>query len=235
MHSVYVFALGLAIYETNSAFRRSFSAQYRAFLSNKAGETVEEAAACLFLEYWGYTSLFHDIGYPFELPFEQAMSYFEVNDRKRGYGIPYVAYHDLGSITALNKEETARLSALYGCEYHDYTEIMARVLTDRLGKEYLFDSNYLCEILAEKPVSPNRFDYFMDHAYFSSLRLYRELTDTVGIERINKLHMDALSAILLHNSLFKFSISFYKDPEKSKKPLRPELHPLAWLLMTVVF
>ena len=43
--------------------------------------------------------------------------------------------------------------------------------------------------------------------------------------------MDALSAILLHNSLYKFSIAFYKDKEKGKAPLKAELHPLAWLLM----
>ena len=35
-----------------------------------------------------------------------------------------------------------------------------------------------------------------------------------GAADIEKLHVDALSAILLHNSLFKFSISFYKDKEE---------------------
>ena len=40
------------------------------------------------------SSLFHDIGYPFELPFEQVCSYFEVEGDKRE-SRPFVAYHDL--------------------------------------------------------------------------------------------------------------------------------------------
>jgi hypothetical protein len=44
-------------------------------------------------------------------------------------------------------------------------------------------------------------------------------------------HVDALTAIMLHNSLYKFAIAFYKDPEKKKAPFKKELHPLAWLLM----
>jgi hypothetical protein len=45
------------------------------------------------------------------------------------------------------------------------------------------------------------------------------------------MHTDALSAIMLHNSLFKFSISFYKDRKNCKRPLRMDDHPLAYLLM----
>ena len=36
---------------------------------------------------------------------------------------------------------------------------------------------------------------------------------------------------MLHNSMFKFAIAFYKDKEKRKAPLKAELHPLAYLLM----
>ena len=81
-HSVYVFALGLAIYETNPAYRALFRAFY-------ALETAPEAeAAHRFLEYWGLSALFHDIGYPFELPFEQVLSYFEA-DRQTRRGQPF--------------------------------------------------------------------------------------------------------------------------------------------------
>jgi len=72
----------------------------------------------------------------------------------------------------------------------------------------------------------------MDHAFFSSARLYRELLKTVGLDALTPMHVDSLSAILLHNSLFKFSIAFYKDKEPKKKaPLNMELHPLAYMLM----
>ena len=51
-HSVYVFALGLAIYETNEAYRNSFWRFYR--LEGRK----ENERANLFLEYWGLTALF---------------------------------------------------------------------------------------------------------------------------------------------------------------------------------
>ena len=55
-HSVYVFALGLAIYETNEAYRRKF----RAFYELEA--SADNEAANLFLEFWGLTALFHGLG-----------------------------------------------------------------------------------------------------------------------------------------------------------------------------
>lgn len=52
----------------------------------------------------------------------------------------------------------------------------------------------------------------------------------MGIENINEKHLDALTAILLHNSLYKFAIAFYKSDNR-KQPLTMETHPLAYLLM----
>ena len=66
VHSVYVFLLGLAIYETNQRFRKV----YNTFYHLNEGE-----AGAHFLQYWGLAALFHDIGYPFELPYEQVASY----------------------------------------------------------------------------------------------------------------------------------------------------------------
>ena len=72
-HSVYVFALGLAIYETNENFRRAFDRFYHITADADRGGGSRRAAH-FFLEYWGMTALFHDIGYPFELTFEQVIS-----------------------------------------------------------------------------------------------------------------------------------------------------------------
>ena len=79
-HSVYVFALGLAIYECSESYRDKFRDFYG------LGGSPENERANRFLEFWGLTSLFHNIGYPFELPFEQVQSYFEVNNQERGKG-----------------------------------------------------------------------------------------------------------------------------------------------------
>ena len=224
-HSVYVFALGLAIYETNGAYRDTFRTFYD--LSGRP----ENEAANLFLEYWGLTSLFHDIGYPFELPFEQMLSYFEVDKQERGKGILYLAYHDVEALTALEDEAKARFKTIFGQDFDTTMELLAYDITSKLGMAYGFTASYLLDILNAKPSEPNRFGYFMDHAFFSAARLYKELARILEPQAMTPMHVDALSAILLHNSLYKFSISFYKDKEKSKGPLKAELHPLAFLLM----
>ena len=224
-HSVYVFALGLAIYETNAAFRSSFRQFYR------LEEQRENDSANLFLEYWGLTSLFHDIGYPFELPFEQVLSYFEVDRHERGKGSLYLAYHDVEALTGLDEASKDRFQTLFGRRFDTVTELLAWDITRKLAPAYGFSEDYLLEVLKQKPTEPNRFGYFMDHAFFSASRLYRELAREFGAENLDPMHVDALSAILLHNSLYKFSIAFYKDKEKRKAPLKAEQHPLAWLLM----
>lgn len=224
-HSVYVFALGLAIYETNEAYRNSFWRFYR------LEERKENERANLFLEYWGLTALFHDIGYPFELPFEQVLSYFEVDHQERGKGSLYLAYHDVEALTALDEAAKVHFETLYGKHFETTSALLAYDLAKKLGKAYDFTEEYLLAVLDRKPTQPNRFGYFMDHAFFSASRLYRELAEELGAENLSPMHVDALSAIMLHNSLYKFSIAFYKDNEKRKAPLKAELHPLAWLLM----
>lgn len=221
-HSVYVFVLGLAVYETNEAYRRSFRAFYH---------LEEKGADNLFLEYWGLSSLFHDIGYPFELPFEQVQSYFEVDRQKRGKGSLYLAYHDVESLTGLSEEAADFFEKMTGRRFETVTELLANDIYRKLGETYGFTEEYLLDVLKKKPTEPNKFGYFMDHAFFSAARLYRELSSALGTQELTPIHIDALSAILLHNSLYKFAIAFYKDKEKHKAPLKADLHPLAYLLM----
>lgn len=69
--SVYVFMLGLAIYETDATYRKVFSDFYSDVLGDAVSkENVSEdgeekirerLAANLYLEYWGFVALFHDI------------------------------------------------------------------------------------------------------------------------------------------------------------------------------
>ncbi len=105
-HSVYVFLIGLAIYENNRLYRNSYSEYYnRKMKSEGREETLNEIGARRhFLKFWGLTSLFHDIGYPFELPFEQIKSYFANSVYKRTarsikdsfiQTMPYVAYQNM--------------------------------------------------------------------------------------------------------------------------------------------
>ena len=115
-HSVYVFALGLAIYETNAWFRQVFSNYYH---FADGGEGHE--SACAFLEYWGLAALFHDIGYPFEIPFEQILAYFEVDRKKRGPESVFIAYKNVNPLIRIEDTEREKLKTLYdGREFREY-------------------------------------------------------------------------------------------------------------------
>ena len=235
-HSVYVFALGLAIYESNANFRRAFNNFYH---FDPDGNDPEQSgsAANFFLEFWGLTSLFHDIGYPFELSFEQMIAYFDADDA-RGKS-PYIIYKNMETMTALCPQAQKRFRKLYGREFHTINEVLAFDITQKLGAVYDFSENYLLKVLEGKPVVPEKYSYYMDHAYFSSLLVFREMNEVMGFgaesgsparkEVLRTTHVDALSAILLHYVVYRYSIAF--SDEGTRPNLTMELHPLAWLLM----
>ena len=226
-HSVYVFALGLAIYETNEVFRDAYKKFYG------IEQESDEKATHHFLQFWGLTSLFHDIGYPFELPFEQACSYFEEQGQSRD-GIPFMAYQNLGDFITLSKEQNEHFKAILGMNekdrLKDSNDLFAFALAQKLGKPYHFTRESMKVILDTKPANPNRFGYFMDHAFFSATVLLKELLGELPLEQVTADHVDALTAILLHNSLYKFSVAFYKNTSINRQ-IRPEDHPLAYMLM----
>ncbi len=232
-HSVYVFALGLAVYQTNDGYRKTYNKFY-GFC-----EKDEHKAAHHYLQYWGLTALFHDIGYPFELPCEQAASYFEVDHKNRKEQI-YLSYQSMEIFTKLQPEIREKLKKIRekcgsddGTPYRDDAgfsstdELFAWALERRLKKgEYRADSKYLCKVLSHKPKRPDEFNYFMDHAYFSATILFQKLFVENKIEP-NETYIDALTAILMHNSLYKFCIANPepKEPERQKDTERgPKEH-----------
>ena len=186
-HSVYVFALGLAIYETNVTFRETFMRFYG------FDAQAEHEAAAFFLEYWGLTALFHDIGYPFEIPFEQVLSYFEVDRKKRGKGSLYLSYHDLDCLTRMDERAAAHFAALFGKTFDSAEALLAYGIEKRLGAAYDVSEEYLLETIRTKPTHPDRFGYFMDHAFFSATRLYQELVEIRGADALTEAHLDALT------------------------------------------
>ena len=222
-HSVYVFALGLAFFESNENFRRIYAGFYG------LGDVSEVAHH--FLKYWGITSLFHDIGYPFELPFEQVAAYFESNRQKRA-GKPFIAYHGLEEYKHISELSRKKIAAVYGSRdaiFENTDEFFAYALCQRFADTYVFSEKYMRETLADKPEHPEKFNYFMDHAWFSALILFKKLYEELELD-ISMVDIDALTAILMHNSLYKFKIAFYKD-KKLNKPFDAKLHPLAYMLM----
>jgi hypothetical protein len=232
-HSVYVFALGLAIYESNSIYKDVYKKFYEGDLKTEnEDKDIDNRAACHFLKYWGMASLFHDIGYPFELPFEQAASYFEVAGDKREER-PYIAYNGLDSYVKLNQKARKKIGKIYGFDSAEAItttdELFAKAISEKLAGTYYFSKGEMLDCLKMKPTKPNKFGHFMDHAYFSATVLFKKLFCEVDME-LTEPCIDALTAIILHNSLYKFSVTNYKKPEINI-PFELKLHPLAYLLM----
>lgn len=224
-HSAYVFLIGLAIYRNHAAIRAAYNEKY--------GLEEGPQAACHFLEFWGLTSLFHDIGYPFEIAHQQMKAYicklFEGNDDENGFA-PYVSYRNMDEFAA------SRLG--------DLNELYARAIAERLGAAYLERTEHderrlrdgLVAVLRDRAVheNPADMDYlFMDHAYFSGLIMAKALIDRhPEIEDYDQMPhdlLDSFCAIIMHNSLFKFTIRALLG---THEPLRlTDGQPLAYLLM----
>lgn len=224
-HSVYVFLVGLAIYKNMSAIRSAYNDKYH--LSDG------KDAACHFLEYWGLASLFHDIGYPFEIAHQQMKAYVCKLDKRNNdtYGFtPYVSYRNMDQFTI------TRLG--------DLNELYARGIVERLGKRYLnrtdvepyYAEHQLRKALKDRAIheNPDKMDYlYMDHAYFSGLLLAKNYLERhIDIQRYSQIPcevLDAFCAVILHNSLFRFTL---RSMLHTKEPLNlSDGQPLLYLLM----
>lgn len=191
-HSVYVFSIGLAIYANDSKYKNIFHQFYK----------CEEET--FFLKLWGLTSLFHDIGYPFELAHQQIKSYAEDLWGENSELSPFVSYEHMGELLKLN-EEGKKLNQLLAEGICSRLEYPLEVVDSILEFRYKGNQNY------------------MDHGYFSTILLARQFLQ--ANIKIEKEILDVLTAILLHNSINKFDLS------SVSKPICANKHPLAYLLM----
>ena len=142
-------------------------------------------------------------------------------------------------MTQLSPRAQECFDKMYGRKFCSIDELLAFDLTQKLDPFYGFSEEYLLKTLKSKPVMPENFCGYMDHAYFSSLLLYRMLEETMEIganegshthlQDFGPAHVDALGAILLHYDLYTYSIASGEDGTKPKFSM--DMHPLAWLLM----
>ncbi len=208
-HSAYVFALGIAIYTHDRKYKENFSNFYK--YSN-------EQSILEFLHYWGMTSLFHDIGYPFQLAHEQIKSYCQELWGNNKANV-YVSYGNLDEFILIGHDEMERIKTSLSIESDIKTinDLLAYSVNMRMG----YEINSVAEKLYTRvSMQPD----FMDHGYFSSLLLLKQLTSTSLSVVWNKQMLDVLSAILLHNS-------FNKYDAPNRHPVSVSEHPLAYLLI----
>lgn len=208
-HSAYVFALGLAIYSHDKVYRDTFCKFY--------GYPDVKAGYIEFLKYWGMTSLFHDVGYPFQLAHEQIKSYGEELWGKNKSN-PYVSFGNIQEFLSMTDEEGQRFAGILNASMplRSINEALALSVNLRMG----YDISSLTELLYTRVVAqPN----FMDHGYFGAVLIIKQLLQLPEFNW-NVEMLDSVSAILLHNSLNKFDL-------KESHPVGLSEHPLAYLLM----
>ena len=204
-HSVYVFALGLAIYAHDSTFRKAFWDFYGCENSY------------YFLKYWGLVSLFHDIGYPFELAHAQIKTYCEEIWGKDDRNL-FVSYGNLNKFISIESDicEQLRKMLSYENSFATINNLLSYGLNTRLG----YERDAVAHKLEDRVVCQKN---FMDHAYFSAVLLVKKLFSVVDFQ-MTMPYLDVLTAILLHNSFNK-----YEAP--GRHPISVSEHPLAYLLI----
>ena len=209
-HSAYVFAIGLAIYANDSTFRSDFLSFYSLPDDNNSRRH--------FMYLWGMASLFHDIGYPFQLAHEQIKTYTSDLWGKSAPFSPYVSFGNYDELIKISDADIGRLCHALKTDrkFETFNQLFAYGLHLRLGH----DEEELCSRLRERTL---RQPAFMDHGYFSAIILTKQLLALSEVElTLDKL--DVLTAILLHNSLSQHEY-------KNRYPVSPHNHPLAYLLM----
>lgn len=233
-HSAYVFLIGLAFYDESSSFREAYKTSYGKLLAKEGLDSERENdLAAHFLKYWGLTSLFHDIGYPFELSFEQVKSYFGDTIDK----VPYVTFHMNDFQIKTDDADIEKLKRLLPGQISsgDINRYLARAMANLFGRDYSRNDGdyeeYLFDILNQKPAYPDKFGGYIDHAYFSTILLIDNLLQVLETEELNEMYTHALVAILLHNSLYKFSITNIKNEFNEGRHFNLNRSPLSYLLM----
>jgi len=90
---------------------------------------------------------------------------------------------------------------------------------------------FISELLKAKPtpVETGAHVAFMDHAYYSAILLFKQLFEMRGEDFLKDTAsfndwMDTITAIAMHNKFFEFNL-------KNGQSMRPEEHPLAYLLI----
>ncbi len=211
-HSVYVFSLGLAIYANDGAFRKTFSDFY--------GTDGGKKGAVEFLRLWGLVALFHDVGYPFQLAHEQIKSYAgelwkSIDEKLR----PFVTFGNMDELVSLSPEVSENISKSLNTRksFGNINELLAYGLNLRDG----YDENGVSGILLKRVTDRPK---FMDHGYFSAVILAKQLFLSQNF-KFGAEVLDALTAILLHNSLNKFK------EIAGQHPITVSEHPLAYLLI----
>jgi len=214
-HTVYVFALGISIYQFNRNYRDSFS---KHCLCNNMAENEE------FLYRWGLCSLFHDVGYPFEIAFNSIKVYTE---KVFGKFEPLLTYVKVDEFISFSEEDKKYLSKILGLE-SKYLENAHTLLAKKISSMFHLDYSF---VLLELDTVMEKSVRFIDHAYFSTFTMFKKfLTNKEHNSAADtEIFIDVCINILLHSHFYRNVIG-----KERKTNIDVEISvnkPLAFLLI----
>ncbi len=236
IHSVNVFILGLAIYSQNANFRAAFDGTN---LDKSVYPYSYDTKHEEFFYRWGLAALFHDVGYPVEITAKQIDKFMEFTTLMDGGGrvkthLSFENAEELNTIEeVLPRSEFAR--AWYegnaGTEGVDALKPID-LLAYKLHSSLKVDLNDIIYALNNYIGDMDKLG-FVDHGFYSTiivLKWYGYLIQSCNYrpEAFFYPVLDSASAILLHNYYRNYMVS---GKRFDLGPLRPEAHPVAYLLI----
>lgn len=236
-HSVYVFMIGIAVFSHNKSLQRAFYKKYCPTLTDDRRKNAE------FLRLWGMVSLFHDIGYPLEIAHQQIQAFFQhlhfsshslfvsyrswehkddslKEPEKADDAIPFLSFapEDIEKLSGYDEKGQQSINYYLAVQLY---QRMNKVYCESFGKTEDQVIKDIFDMLQQKTADSPK---YMDHAYFSGVILLKTLLTsdcTITAE-----DMDVITAILLHNSMFRHYFN------RCHTPLTIDYgQPLAYLLM----
>lgn len=216
IHSVNVFVLGLAIYAQNENYREIFKEYildnqfYKKYYRTPDNEFSDEE----FLYRWGIASLFHDIGYPFEIIGKQIDKVIEdgVKTISVNYDVDgHVDYRDFNEFNAIVKVPPYDYADKFRSRYKS-TKVLdlfkpTDIMAHKIGMDFNFNKVQFKKLVKHlngfvKYMNDNG---FIDHGYFSAilvLNSYGKLIQQYAEKDKDFFFypiVDSATAILLHN------------------------------------
>lgn len=236
VHSVFVFLLGLAIYEQNNNYKNSFAAYA---LNKKSYPDHYKTKNEEFFYRWGLASLFHDIAYPLEITLKQATLYAEFicsypekidkNLKIKMELCNFDAFIEFAIIepNSLHKDNFVKDYPDYKNKFHsDAIAIFSESITNNFKLNFN-DVNKNIKSFVKNMEDES----FIDHGFYSAvimLRWYHHLVQSTNWLPSYFYYpiADAATAIFLHN-YFEHGLRIKFNLEH----LEVNTHPIAYLLI----
>ena len=237
VHTIFVFLLGLAIYEKNDHFKKNFN---ECALNKKKYPDSYVTKNEEFFYRWGIASLFNDIAYPLEITLKQANKYLdfiwnypEEITRKSKIKMELSDFKNFITLPVLKPDTRFKndyLKKYPESEYKFYDDATS-ILSQSISSNFNLNINDVKTNLTDF-VKYMKEESFIDHGFYGAVIMLRWYYHLVKTTNWNPSYFyfpiaDSASAIFLHN--------YYKHTLMNKpfdlECMRVKSHPIAYLLI----